>query len=141
MSDPAQRLSERLRREELLVCERSPELHAEILRRLEASPPPEEVEPLLDQALAGQRTVESSLAAARLARKLLDPHLLPEEVKRLDEMEALVRSRALGPSVLKSEVYLLARARHVAALLATTWFDELFDRVETRRMTDHDASL
>lgn len=138
MTYPDPRLARRIQREALTACERSPEGHIALLRGLGSGAPPDQMERILDRALAGQRTVESSLAAARLARQQIEHRLAPVERSKLGEMEAQVHARSVGPSVLKSEIYRLARTHQAKDLLESSWFDELFDRVEGRRLTDQD---
>lgn len=132
---------ERVQRDELLACECSPADFHRMRRLMEEGGEASAILEVLDRALLGKRTVESSLEATHLAQMALASHLNAQERAHLAELESQVMARHVGPSALKSAIYRLARHYRVPSLLKSSWFDELFDRVETRRLTDQDSSL
>ena len=131
----------RIQREELRACERSPDLHHQIRRSVEGKVSLETAEALLEKALAASPSVPAIVDASRCALRSLDGKLASVERDRVEQIQKLVLDHHVGPSVLKAEIYRLARHHQAQDLLDSTWFDELFERSETRRLTDSDGAI
>jgi hypothetical protein len=130
----------RLSREALEAFARAPEIWSEIEGRLEDGAAASDLMPLLERALARPATIEGTVAAARKVRQAIGQRLSEGERRRLDALEEQVLAGQTGPTLLKGVIYRLARTLDAREVLESTWFDDLFDRVESRRHTDHDAA-
>ncbi len=133
-------LKVRLAHEGLEARARSPELWAKIEALKKSRGSAAEIEDLLDRALAMPTSLAGTVQASAEARKTLDPHLDEGTRRRLDAVEAQVLAGHTGPSLLKGMLYRAAKEHRCRELLKATWFEELFDRLESRRFTDHDAA-
>lgn len=136
--DAKAKLDEELRLRRLDAIERDQVAWKEVLAARDGGSPPEEVSARLGTLLARpSSTPENALRAARFVRAELDAELRDEERHALDDLEARVAALEVGPSRLKVELYNIAQRLGRRSLLEESWFQELFDRSETRAMLDH----
>lgn len=130
-----------LQRHRLRLLERCPGRYEDLQARLQRGESPNRLQPLLDSALRRPATPASSVEASHEAVRLLSPHLQPGEAQRLAVLQDRVLQHKTGPSTLRSEIYHFARRYSVQPLLESSWFDDVFERVETRRLAGIDLEV
>jgi hypothetical protein len=139
MSLYADRFRRKLARLHLELLEKDPVALQELERAAEAGEPEAVLTARLDLALARETDVASTVAAGREAVRELEPGLEDEDRRRLRALERRVLAYEVGVAPLKAEIFRLARRAQARELLDNSWFQEVFERVGTRRAADLDG--
>ena len=124
-------------RRHLQAIECIPEGYRSLSIRLDQGEDPAVLVAELDRLLAeASPTPEQTVNASHSARKELRSHINAAETENLDALEERVLALEVGPSRLKVEIYNLARKYELHHLVESTWFNDLMERTETRRLLD-----
>ena len=139
MAQHHDRFQRKLARLRLELLEKDPMALEQMGLALEAGESEEALTARLDAALARETSVEAGVAAGREAVRELEPSLADEDRELLSALERRVLACEVGIAPLKAEIFRLARRAQARDLLDNSWFQEVFERVETRRVADLDG--